>query len=56
MKDRRETAEMAVMAGARRGEGPKAYSLQYVEGPSPEYARQGGQMRGRSRCFMTGPG
>jgi hypothetical protein len=56
MKHRRETAKMAVMAGARRGEGPKAYSLQYVEGTSPENARQGGQIRGRSRCFMNDPG
>ena len=56
MKDRRETAEMAVMAGARRGEGPKAYSLQYVEVPSPENTRQGGQIRGRGKCFMVSPG
>ena len=47
---------MAVMAGARRGESPKAYCAPYVEGSNPEYARQGGHIRGRSRCLMNSPG
>jgi hypothetical protein len=47
---------MAVMVGARRGEHPKAYWTPYVEDASPEYARQGCHICGRSRCFMNGPG
>jgi hypothetical protein len=33
---------MAVMAGVRRGESPKAYCAPYVEGSNPETARVGG--------------
>ena len=55
MKDRDETAEMAVLPGARSAEDPRAY-LQYVEGQRREYARRDGQIRGRSRSFMNRPG
>jgi hypothetical protein len=39
------------MVGARRGESPKAYWTPYVEGSNPEYARQDGQIRSRSRLL-----
>ncbi len=55
MKNRSETAEMPVMLGARRADDPTR-TVPYVEGPRPENAEQGGQIRGRSRFFMINPG
>ncbi len=53
MKVRRETAEMSGMAGNRRGEDPRRIHCDTSQGPSPEDARQGWQIHGRSRSFMN---
>ena len=50
MKDRRETAEMPGLLDARRTEEPTR-TVQYVEDRRSENAKQGGQIRGRSRYF-----
>jgi hypothetical protein len=52
---RRETAQMAVMTGTRSGEDPRRIR-HTVSGPSREDARQGGQIRGRSRTTARDPG
>lgn len=48
-KDRRETAEMAVLPGTGTPEGPKAYCRHDVEGA--EDARRDGHIRGRGRSL-----
>jgi hypothetical protein len=53
MKVRRETVEMSDMAGNRRGEDPRRIHCDTSQGPNPEDARQGWQIRGRSRSFMN---
>jgi hypothetical protein len=46
---------MAVMAGTRSGEEPKRIGHTLM-GPSREDARQGGQIRGRSRTLVRNTG
>ena len=46
---------MAVMTGTRSGENPKRIR-HTVRGSSREDARQGGQIRGRSRTPVRSPG
>jgi hypothetical protein len=49
---------MGVPSGNRpavRGIGPEAYLNGTSQGPSPEYARKDGQIRGRSKRFMEYP-
>ena len=53
---RRENAEVAGMVGARRGEEPSRILCDTSQAPNPEYARQAGQIRVRSRTLMNSPG
>ena len=46
---------MAVMTGTRSGDDPKRIEHTLM-GPSREDARQGGQIRGRSRRPVRNPG
>ena len=52
---RRETAQMAVMTGARSGEDSKRIEHTLM-GPKREDARQDGQIRGRSRSPVRNAG
>ena len=58
MKVRNETVEMAAITGTRRGgaqgRGPETGSTS--QGPGHEDARQGCQIRGRSRSFVNDSG
>ena len=56
MKWRRETGEMAVPPGNRRGVGSEAYLNGTSQGSTSEDARKDGHIRGRSRQFMKYPG
>ena len=53
---RRENAEVAGMVGARRSEEPNRILCDTSQAPNPEYARQTGQIRVRSRTLMNSPG
>ena len=53
---RRENAEVAGVVGARRGEEPRRIRCDTPQAPSPESARQTGQIRVRSRTLMSSPG
>ena len=55
MKVRSETVEIADITGTRRGEDPRR-TTSTSQGSSPEDARQGGQIRGRSRSFVNNSG
>jgi len=55
MKVRSETVEMAAITGTRKGEDLRRTSST-LKGPRPEDARQGGQIRGRSRSFVNNSG
>jgi hypothetical protein len=46
---------MAVMTGTRSGDDPKRI-VHTLMGPRREDARQGGQIRGRSRRLVRNPG
>ena len=52
----RETVEMAVPPGNRKGVGAQAYLNSTSQGPTPEDARKDGHIRGRSRPFVKFPG
>ena len=55
MKVRSETVEMAAITGTRRGEDPRRTGST-SQGTRPEDARQGCQIRGRSRSFVNNSG
>ncbi len=42
--------------GKPQGVGPEAYLSSTLQGPTPEDARKGGHIRGRSRRFVKYPG
>ena len=52
----RETVEMAVPPGNRKGVGAEAYLNSTSQGQTPEDARKDGHIRGRSRPFVKFPG
>ena len=49
----RETVEMAVPQGNRRGVGSEAYLNSTSQGPTPEDDRKDGHILGRSRRFVS---
>jgi len=55
MKVRSENVEMAAITGAHRVKEPRRTDST-SQGPRPEDARQGGQIRGRSRNFVNNSG
>ena len=55
MKVRSETVEMVAITGTRRGEDPRRTNST-SQGSSPEDARQGCQIRGRSRSLVSDSG
>ncbi len=56
MNLRRETVEIAVPPGNRKGVGPEAYLNSTSQGPTPEDARRDEHIRGRSSRFLKYPG
>jgi hypothetical protein len=52
----RETVEMAVPLGNRRGLDPEAYLSSTSQGPTPEDVRKDGHILGRSRQLVKHPG
>ena len=52
----RETMEMAVPPGNRRGVGSEAYLNSTSQGPTTEDTRKDSHIRGRSMPFMKHPG
>ena len=52
----RETMEMGVPPGNRKGVGSEAYLNGTSQEPAPEDARKDGHICGRSRGFMKYPG
>jgi hypothetical protein len=55
MKVRSENVEIAAITGTRRGEDPRRTDST-LQDPRPEDARQGGQIRVRSRNFVNNSG
>ena len=47
---------MPMMVGARRGEEPSRIRCDTSQAPNPEYARQRGKIRPRSRIQLGFPG
>jgi len=56
MHCRRETVEMGVPPGNRRGLDPRRTLNSTSQGPTPEDAREDGHICGHSRQYMKHPG